>query len=162
MTLRSVRAPGSARRAGPGVFLGICVALGLASCKPPPGLQPPAELELEDRTILLERGVEVHEIRLRSPSTGDPVQPDSVPAKPGDVVRFVAADARTHAVAFDDAALRPDQREFLESTNQMRSPPLLATGSAWIVSFEDAPAGAYPFRSLTHDASGTIYVAGPE
>jgi len=154
--------PGSATRAGPGVSILVLLVLAIAGCDTPPQLQPPAELELEDRTVLLERGAELHDIRLHSPSTGDPVQPDSVDARPGDALRFMAADAMTHAIAFDESMLSSEQREFLESTRQLRSPPLLATGSTWVVSLDGAPIGRYPFRSLTHDARGVVIVAATE
>jgi len=161
VTVSCRRTPGFARWAGPGVSFLACFILA-AACEAPPQLQPPAELELEDRTVLLERGAEIVDIRLRSPSTGDPVLPDSVDARPGDVLRFIAADALVHAVAFDDSALSPEQHAFLESTGQLRSPPLLAVGSSWVVSLEAAPPGRYPFRSLTHDAHGVVVLVPTE
>lgn len=119
-------------------------------------------MELENRTVLLEHGAEVWEVLLQGVGTNHQLSPDSIEARPGDVVRFVAADAMVHAAGFDADALGPEQRAFLERTGQLSSPPLLSTGAAWVVSLEDAPPGIYPFRCLTHGGEGTLYIPAPE
>lgn len=103
-------------------------------------------------------GVAVLDVRLRQTPAGGAVEPDTVRAHPGDVVRFIAADARGYAVAFDTAGLAPDAREFLERTGQLRGPPLVSAGAVWVVSLEGAPSGTYAFRSLTADAQGLLLV----
>ena len=49
---------------------------------------------------------------------------------------------------------------FLESSGQLRGPPLLTEDASWIVSLEGAPPGDYPFRCLTHGAAGSLTVSG--
>ena len=74
------------------------------------------------------------------------------------MVRFISSDAGSHAIAFDGDAMSPDARAFLERTGQLRSPPLLAAESRWVMSFEGAPPGDYPFRCPTHGVRGSIIV----
>ena len=76
----------------------------------------------------------------------------------GDIVRFEAGDASAHALGFEGTGLSAEARRFLEATGQMRSPPLLAQGNAWVVSFANAPPGEYPYRCATHGAPGRIMV----
>jgi len=126
----------------------------LAGCDEPRGDGPPV-LELEgDRTVRLDPGVELHDVRIGM----DGVRPATVRAGPGDVVRFIAADSRTHAVAFISEELTPEARSFLERTGQLRSPPLLAEGASWIVSLEGAPPGRFPFVSVSGDERGVVVV----
>ncbi len=115
-------------------------------------------LPLGADTIDLGADVTVHEVRLGGDVAGPAIHPDSVRARVGDVLRFVAADARGYAVAFGDSTLPPAARQFLERTRQLRGPPLITTGASWVVSLKDAPPGRYPFRSLTRDASGLVVV----
>ncbi|MBX6364118.1 MAG: hypothetical protein IRZ00_09645 [Gemmatimonadetes bacterium] len=117
-------------------------------------------LPLGADTLELGPDVAVRDVRLRQ-TPAHAVEPETVRARPGDVVRFIAADPRGYAVAFDTAALTPEARQFLERTGQLRGPPLVATGAAWVVSLEGAPAGAYAFRSLTADARGLLLVQAP-
>lgn len=86
---------------------------------------------------------------------------DTVRIRPGDAVRFVAADPMLHAVAFDVSLLRTEAAAFLERTGQLRGPPLIETGASWIVSFEDAPPGAYPFADLSQGVRGVVLVTAP-
>ncbi|HET9986488.1 MAG TPA: hypothetical protein VFQ38_23120 [Longimicrobiales bacterium] len=115
-------------------------------------------LPLGKDTLRLGSGVAVLDVRLRQTPAGGAVEPDTVRAHPGDVVRFIAADPRGYAVAFDTAGLAPDAREFLERTGQLRGPPLVSTGATWVVSLEGAPSGTYAFHSLTADAQGLLLV----
>jgi plastocyanin len=162
--LRSCRilAPGLRQGAGPGALLwALALLVPLGGCETPPALRPPPELELEGRSVTLAPGTEILEVRLHATATRQ-IDPDSVSGRPGDVVRFVAADALTHVVAFDEASLGPEQRAFLATKQQQRSPPLLSAGSTWVVSLEDAPAGSYPFVCLTHGGKGTLFVVAPD
>ncbi len=69
---------------------------------------------------------------------------DSVPA--GAWVQFVSGDWRVHELRFDADSLAEAAREFLTRTDQWASPPLLQRDARFVVSFEDAPAGRYPYR----------------
>ena len=63
---------------------------------------------------------------------------------------------------FTADALSSEQRSFLERTNQLRAPPLVEQGAAWVVSLEGAPPGAYPFHCITHGERGRLTVVPPE
>jgi plastocyanin len=115
-------------------------------------------LELADDTIRLERGTALIEVQLRVRGGVGEIEPARVSARPGDVVRFVAADALGHSVRFDTARLGADAAAFLEETNQLASPPLLTAGAAWVVSLAGAPAGEYPFHSPNHGSAGVLDV----
>lgn len=160
MALRAL-APGRPFTGRPGaVFLAVSLLFACGACER--GRRSTADdrhrLPLGSDTIELGKDVSVHEVRLGGAGAAAGVRPASVTARPGDVVRFVAADARGHAVAFVDSALPPDARDFLTRTRQMRGPPLISTGASWVVSLKDAPPGRYPFRSLTREATGEIVV----
>lgn len=114
-------------------------------------------LELAGDTIELPAGVELHDVRIRTDAQSRDFEPTQLIAAPGDYVRFTTADSRTHAIVFDAAA--PEIRTFLESTGQLRSPPLVSKGASWVVAFERAPVGTYVFRCLMHHHSGQIGVA---
>lgn len=142
----------------PVLLLAILVTGSVSACDAPvlDGGRPLLELERED--IRLERGTALHEVRLGAAAAAAG-QVDTVAAQTGDVVRFATADGRTHAITFAVSDLRPEARAFLERTEQLRGPPLIRTGAAWVVSLERAPPGAYPFTCLLHHDHGVIVVA---
>jgi plastocyanin len=115
-------------------------------------------LPLDGDTVDLGSDVTVHDVRLGGAGAGAAIRPTALTVRSGDVIRFVAADARGHAVAFVDSTLAPDVHGFLERTHQLRGPPLISTGASWVVSLKGAPAGRYPFRALTQDAAGVVVV----
>lgn len=136
------------------LFLACATVLG--ACEPPaPGQGP--ELELEDGAVRLEPGARVHEILVSGGGAGE-FEPASIRAHPGDVVRFTAGDARTHALVFRSAELAVAVREFLDASYQLRGPPLISPGTAWVVSLAEAPLGSYPFTCLTHGGEGVVSV----
>ncbi len=115
-------------------------------------------LPLDGDTLDLGSEVTVHDVRLGGAGASAAIRPAALTVRSGDVIRFVAADARGHAVVFGDSTLAPDVRSFLERTRQLQGPPLVSTGASWVVSLKGAPAGRYPFRSLTQDAAGVVVV----
>lgn len=151
---RRCRAP--ARRIGRVGALAVLVAA--AACDEVPGTGGPRVLELANDTIQLGEGVTLVEVTVRRSAEGD-FDPAAVEAQSGDVVRFVAEDNGGHAIVFESTALAADAREYLERTGQMRSPPLITSGSSWVVTLDGAPAGDYPFRCTTHGESGRLVVA---
>lgn len=153
-------APGRSLAGRPGAFLlPLLVAAALAACgRERHGAATRHRLPLGADTIDLGADVTVHEVRLGGDVAGPAIHPESISARVGDVVRFVAADARGYAVAFGDSTLPAAARQFLERTRQLRGPPLISTGASWVVSLKDAPPGRYPFRSLTRDAAGLVVV----
>lgn len=118
----------------------------------------PALLELEGDTIQLEAGVRLMDVTVAMRPDGGEFDPAALQAAPGDVVRFTAGDNGLHALAFDARGLSPDAHAFLERTAQLRSPPLVAAGTQWVISLAGAPAGAYPFTCTTHGVRGSIRV----
>ncbi|HEX6309100.1 MAG TPA: plastocyanin/azurin family copper-binding protein [Longimicrobiales bacterium] len=133
--------------------------LGLvAACDEVPGDAGPRMLELSGDTIRLEAGTDLVDVTVRRSAAGD-FDPANVEAHAGDVVRFSAGDNGGHALVFEGAALADSARAWLESTSQLRSPPLIATGSAWVITLAGAPAGEYPFRCTTHNTTGRLVVA---
>lgn len=150
--------PGRRIRGRAGTVL-FAVALLSAACNAPGVSDEHATLPLEEDTIRLGRGSARVDVVLRAAPPGA-LGLDTVRVRIGDVVRFIAGDALLHAVVFDGQSLAPDGRAFLENTGQLRGPPLVETGASWIVSFEDAPAGEYPFANLSQDRRGLVIVAG--
>jgi plastocyanin len=118
----------------------------------------PRVIELAHDTIHIEPGRRLVEVRVERTDRGD-FHPARVEAAPGDYVRFTAGDGGGHAIVFPEDRLTPQAREFLERTGQLRSPPLIHQGASWVITLEDAPAGAYPFRCSTHNAAGEFVVA---
>ncbi len=156
MTRFEVELPGRSRRGRPGWLL--LILLALAACEQPPGPQPGPELDLGTDTARLPSGASIHEVVIRSDFEGAIFEPHELVVRPGDVVRFTAGDAGNHAIAFDEAGLTPEARSFLESTYQLRGPPLITAGAVWVVSFDGAPPGDYPFVCLTYGGTGRITV----
>lgn len=119
---------------------------------------PGATLQLDSTEVTLGPGVEIHDVRIDGAGAEDSVNPSTVDAATGDVVRFEVGDHRTHALAFRAESLSAEAREFLERTGQLRGPPLVNEGAAWVVSLDGAPAGRYPFICRSHDATGVLVV----
>ena len=118
----------------------------------------PRVLELSHDTIRLAQGVRLHDVAVRRTAQGD-FEPATVQARVGDVIRFTADDNGGHALAFDGAALAPAARTWIEGSSQVRSPPLISRGAAWVITLDGAPAGDYPFRCTTHDVAGRLTVS---
>ena len=57
-------------------------------------------------------------------------------------------------------SLSPEGREYLQSTGQMNSPPLLERGTSFFVDFREAPEGRYVYSSRSHGepAYGSVTV----
>jgi plastocyanin len=115
-------------------------------------------LELGEVVAQLPPGTRIHDVRIGAAAAASEFAPDTVRAQPGDVIRFTVSATGTHAIAFDAAALTPEQGDFLSSTHQLRGPPLITAGATWVVSLVDAPPGEYPFLCLTHGARGLLHV----
>lgn len=122
-----------------------------------PGRQERSTLQIGDTTINLGERVRVHDISVAQMSKGD-FDPASVNAGTGDVLQFKTVDMRTHALAFDESMLTPQVRQTLADKQQLRSPPLVTEGTAWIVSLEGIPPGTYRINCLTHNSSFTVNV----
>lgn len=148
------RAPGRVT-ARSGVLSCGLVALAFGACEP---VGRGATIQLDTAEVQLGRGTGLHDVRISGVADTDSVAPVELHVRPGDVVRFTIDDHRTHAIGFDVARLEPLIREYLDRTNQLRSPPLVNRGAAWVVALEDAPPGRYPFLCRSHGARGMLVV----
>lgn len=149
------------RIAGPPRIRGLACAWLLCACDPgvPPEHRPDevlrSELQLGDED-------EVHRITLRADERERP-EPSEVVVPPGAWVEFVTDDWRVHEVHFDTHGLAAEAVAFLEASDQIASPPLVDRGARFVVSFEGAPPGRYPFRieGNGEPAYGAVVVAEP-
>lgn len=128
-----------------------------AACADAPGDEGPRVLELSHDTIQLESGVALVDVAVRRAENGD-FEPAMIEAGVGDVVRFTAGDRGGHAISFEGSSLGADARAWLEQTGQLRSPPLITSDAAWVITLDGAPAGEYPFRCTTHNTAGRLTV----
>ncbi len=107
------------------------------------------------------RGDEVvHTISLGGRGAEEHIVPPALEIEAGEIVEFVTVDRRIHTVRFVEDSLPPQAVEFLRTTRQSASPPLLRMGSRYVITFERAPPGRYPFVSGGHgkEARGVIVV----
>ena len=155
MTLRSSLAPARSFTSCAGAF--VCALVVLACEKAPLIEQQDRTLELAGDTIDLPAGVDLHDVRIRTGEQYRDFEPHQVQAKSGDYLRFTTQDSCTHAIVFD--VTQPQLRAFLENTGQLRSPPLVTTGTSWVIALKDAPPGSYPFRCLVHQDAGQLTVS---
>ena len=143
---------------GPARWLGCAVTLlltALVACSP----EPPSDPELR-QALGIEDARPIHRINLGGRGSIEHVVPVRVVVLAGDLVQFVMVDRRVHTITFRGDGLSPAGRAFLEETGQISSPPLLQRGARFVVSFEHAPAGEYPFVSEGNGdpAAGSIVV----
>ena len=138
-------------RRGSIVILLTVVVLVTAACEEPdpelvpdPLLQSQLGLTSEDR---------VHTVRI---STGiqELADPASLVVLTGDYVQFVSVDRMVHELAFRLDSLAAPARAFMTRTDQAASPPLVALDARFVVSFEGAPAGRYPYELLGNRGPG--------
>lgn len=132
--------------------------LFLGGCADSPARAGPDVLELDSSRIELPDSVRLVVVHLDRARPGE-IEPLRASLRVGDIVRFEADDGAGHAIAFDGALLASDVRGFLEATGQLRSPPLVSRGNAWVVSLAHAPPGEYPYTCVTHNARGAIGVS---
>lgn len=119
-----------------------CVALTVPGCRRgDPEHRPDALLRAQ---LGLTDDDRVHVVTLTG-GNREHAYPDSMIVPTGAYVQFVTADWRIHEVAFEVDALSPAAWRFLERTDQVASPPLIDRDSRFVVSFEGAPAGRYPY-----------------
>ncbi len=135
--------------------------LSVAGCQPAdPSLQPDemlqAELGLTPRDV-------VHRVSLTGGET-ERADPAAVSIAPGAHVEFVTRDWLIHEVIFERDSVASAAWAFLERTDQTASPPLIDRDTRFVLSFEGAPPGRYPFRLEGNAAPGrgVIIVREPE
>lgn len=102
---------------------------------------------------------EVHRITITG-GDSEILTPSEVTVPPGAWVEFVTDDWRVHEVRFELDSLDAERRAFLMDGDQVASPPLLERGARFVLSFEDAPSGRYPFiaEGNTAPSRGVVVV----
>ena len=135
-------------------------AICLTSCSGDPGLHPDDVLRLE---LGLGDRDQVHRVVIRG---GDRERADPLETvvTSGSYVEFVTADWLVHEILFELDSLSIAARTFLESTDQVASPPLISRDSRYVVHFADGPPGRYPFVLEGNGAPGrgvVVVEAGP-
>jgi plastocyanin len=141
----------------PGVFLALVgsVACGGGSSEDQDTAALRAQLNLDSRDV-------VHSIAIRT-GVGERAEPDSIEVREGDLVRFLSEDWYVHEIRFELDSISAPGRAFLLETDQDASPPLLARGAQFVLSFSGAPVGRYPFtlEGNRGPGRGLIVVAPP-
>jgi plastocyanin len=122
-------------------LLVIAGAMGACEEVPDPRYQPDAMLQ---RELGLTPADRVHTVTV----TGGPAEaadPEVTEIAAGVWVQFVSGDWFVHELAFEMDSLGTSARVFLMDTDQIESPPLLQRDARFVVSFEGAPPGRYPY-----------------
>lgn len=161
------RLPGFVGSTGGGWVLVVLVLalLGVqVGCSPESGPDAPdaphadlrARLEVEPRR-------EIHQVTIGGRGDEEHVVPTVLRVAGDALVVFTTVDGRVHTVSFPEDSLPLPAALFLERTSQTRSPPLVDRGSRFVVTFEGAPRGRYPFlsRGPGGEAWGTLVVEDP-
>ena len=153
--------PGLSSRSRPVLGLLLLLALGSA-CKRESGPDLRPDQLLRD-SLGLSDDDRVHRVRLAGAGNRETVEPDSVLVRPGDWVEFATADRRVHAITFVLDSLPAGGADFMRTMAQEASPPLVEQQARFVVSFEGAPVGRYPFvvAGNGQEARGAVFVAEP-
>jgi len=90
--------------------------------------------------------------------------PAAISIEQGSYVEFVTTDWMIHEVIFEADSLEGRLWSFLDRMDQTASPPLINRGSRYVLTFEGAPPGRYPYRIEGNGVAGrgTIVVTDPE
>lgn len=128
-----------------------------------PGGDPDALSSEEAEAVGLPPGTRLHRVTLGGRGAEEHAVPTVVQASPGDAVEFRTVDHRVHTLEFLTDSLSVEAFDFLEASGQTASPPLVARGTRFIVSLQNAPVGRYPFMSMGHGgrAYGVLVVGPP-
>lgn len=116
-------------------------ALACVAPEPDTSLQPDSVLQAELGLTLDDH---VHRVRV-SGGEAERADPAETLVEPGAYVEFVTTDWMVHEIVFEADSASAEQWAFLERTDQVASPPLIDRDSRYVLSFEAAPAGRYPY-----------------
>lgn len=119
-----------------------------------------------DSVLQAELGLTLDDRVFRVAVTGgerERAEPAALSIEPGAYVEFHTTDWLVHEIIFDTDSLGVAQRSFLESTDQVASPPLIERASRYVLSFAGAPPGRYAYRleGNGRPGRGVIVVATP-
>lgn len=141
-------------------IVGAMAAMLSVACqeRPDPRLQPDELLQAELGLTLEDK---VHRVRLEGGEV-ESADPALLTIEPGAYVEFVTVDWLVHEVIFEEDSLAAAQRTFLRRTDQVASPPLIDRDSRYVLSFEEAPPGRYPYVLEGNRRAGRgVIVVGP-
>jgi plastocyanin len=124
-----------------GILAAWALALPACSGGSDTSLRPDSLLRAE---LGLTDADQVHRVAI-SGGSQETLSALSVEIAPGAWVEFVTLDWRVHEIRFESDSLPPEARAFLERTDQVASHPLLTKDERFVLSFEGAPDGRYPF-----------------
>lgn len=125
--------------------------MAVAGCEPEdPALRPDELLQAELGLTARDR---VHRVRVTG-GESERADPAALSIDAGAHVEFVTTDWLIHEVAFDPDSVRGDRWAFLERTDQTASPPMIERDSRYVLSFDGAPPGRYPYRLHGNGAPG--------
>jgi plastocyanin len=152
----------SARERARRVVLIAALVLPLAGCGEQMGNPNPPDALLQD-SLGLSADDRVHRVVMGTRDGAEFVDPVEVTLEPGGFVEFFAEDRRVRTVSFLADSLSSEQADFLRARGQDRSPPLLELESRYLVTFEDAPLGRYPFvvEGNARRIFGAVVVGSP-
>ncbi len=127
-----------------GLRVGASILVGsmLVGCEGT--LPPPSDPELREELGIADH-IPIHQVLLSGRGDHTRVLPAYLEIRSGDIVQFRVMDRRVHQVRFVEESLALPHRDFLESTGQLRFPPLTEQDARLVLTFEGAPAGDYPF-----------------
>ena len=130
----------------------LLTAVTLGACGAPPELRP--DQVLRDSLGLTDRD-RVHVVRLAADSNGmDMADPTETRIRPGDLVTFDLSDRRARTVRFEASALDALASVWADSAGLLRAPFLADSGARWVLDFEGAPEGRFPFVVVGGGESG--------
>lgn len=144
---------------------GVVAGLAMVGVSVVSGCAGDADLSLRPDSLLrAELGLtdddRVHRVSITG-GAEEILSPSTVELEPGSWVEFVTLDWRVHEVRFEADSLGAEARAFLESTDQMASPPLVNQDDRFLVSFRGAPEARYPFVVVGNGApSRGVVVVG--
>ena len=157
-----LRALRPASRAEAGLLVFLIFSVGLGGCQGTEGeVGDPSALDAG--ALGLSSGAQLHRITLGGRGSEEHAVPTRIQASPGDAVEFRTVDHRVHTLEFSSDSLDGEVLDFLDSTGQLASPPLVFRGSRFILRLQNAPPGRYLFLSEGHGggARGLIEVGLP-
>ena len=148
-------------RRGISVSALTCALLAPQACQQPAEnrLQPDAVLQAELGLTTTDR---VHSVRITGGEVERP-DPALVEVEVGAYVMFITTDWLIHEVLFEADSLSSEQRAFMQRTDQLASPPLIEQDSRYVISFDGAPTGRYPYRLEGNGRAGrgAVVVTAP-
>jgi plastocyanin len=143
-----------------GWILAGALLVPLSGCNPvDPDLMPDQQLRAE---LGLTDHDRVYTVSI-STGVGELADPGVLAIEAGVLVQFVSTDWFVHEVRFDLDAMALPAKDFLERTGQTASQPLLQEGSRMVLTFDEAPAGRYPYvlQGNRESGEGEIVVVAP-